>query len=79
MNKSCILKNILERKRPIQIILSKCRRCGKPLATASRSIWGIDPAIRQKYQLICDKCLKPEEKKELEQASVEAVKRNIRS
>jgi hypothetical protein len=67
----------MARKR-IAIIVSKCRRCGKPLATASRSIWGAD-AIKKKYELICDDCLTPEEKDDMFQKQVEQVKKVIKN
>lgn len=53
----------MARKR-IQIIMSKCRRCGTPLATASKSIWG-DESTKKKYELICEKCLTPDEKSDM--------------
>jgi hypothetical protein len=44
----------------IKVVVSKCRRCGKKLATTNRSIWGND-AAKKKYELICKDCLTDEE------------------
>jgi hypothetical protein len=52
------------RRSRIQIIISKCRRCGCKLATASRSIWG-DEAGKKKYELICKNCLTSEEEADI--------------
>lgn len=50
-----------------------CRRgCGTMLATASRSILGAD-ALKRKYELICDKCLTPEEHDEILRGQAGAI------
>ena len=50
----------MKRRRKIQLIETTCRRCGKPLLTASRSILGADNA-KATYGSICSECMKPEE------------------
>jgi hypothetical protein len=44
----------------IRIIQTACRRCGAPVATASRSVWGLD-ALKAKLERICEACMTPEE------------------
>ena len=62
----------------IQVYTVKCRRgCGKTLATANRSIWGVPDSIRQKYQGICEDCMTPDEMNELQSAQMNAVRRRI--
>jgi hypothetical protein len=49
-------------KKP-RLITIPCRRgCGKELTTLSRSMWGMDDAVRQKYQGICHDCLTRKER-----------------
>jgi uncharacterized protein DUF2688 len=52
------------KKTRITIITTSCRRCGRTLATASRSIHGAD---RAKAQLgsICESCITPAERIEI--------------
>ncbi len=49
------------RKNRIQMITAPCKRCGNPVTTASRSIYGLD---RQKaeFGVVCSNCATPEEK-----------------
>jgi RNase P subunit RPR2 len=47
-----------------QLIQTSCKRCGKPLVTGSRSLYGMDEA-KAKYDRICQQCMTPEEHHEL--------------
>ena len=44
----------------VRLINTKCKRCGKPLTTLSKSIWGAEDA-RSKYAEICSSCMTDEE------------------
>ena len=44
----------------IMIIITKCRRCGKSLATGSHSLFGNDLA-KLKLDRICEKCITDDE------------------
>ena len=66
------------RRGRISIYTAKCRRgCGKTLATASRSIWGVPDHIKRKYELICSDCLTEEEKAEMFEIQIAAVRKTI--
>lgn len=65
----------MPRKR-IQIVVSKCKRCGCQLATASRSIYGNDVAKR-KYELICKNCLTDEEYNDMNKNQADFMRNNF--
>lgn len=65
-------------RRRITIIVSKCRRCGCKLATASRSIWG-DEATKKKYELICDNCLTDDEKADMLNRQANHIRKGIKN
>jgi hypothetical protein len=44
----------------ISIITVKCKRCGKEIATTSRSILGLD-SLKAKYGNICQGCMDQDE------------------
>ena len=49
----------------IEFYTLPCRRnCGKLLTTTVHSIYGLNE-LKRKYELICNKCLTEEEKKEM--------------
>ena len=52
------------RKSKFHLIHTNCRRCGKPLMTGSRSLFGMDEAKKQLDRL-CGDCITPEEKDQL--------------
>lgn len=52
------------RNKPIQVITTSCRRCGKQLATLNRSITGADE-LKAKYDRICADCITKEEEREI--------------
>ncbi len=41
-----------------------CRRCGKPVTTANRSLYGLD-ALKAQYDRICHDCMTDTERNEL--------------
>lgn len=46
--------------------LGECRRgCGARLSTLSRSLYGLPDEIREKYHLICNRCMTKKEKNEM--------------
>jgi hypothetical protein len=60
------------RRQPIRILTTTCRRCGRPVATADRSITGADAAKRQ-YDRICQGCTTPEEERAMLAAQAGAI------
>ena len=54
------------------IQMTTCRRCGKALATGSRSLYGAD-AAKARLDRICRSCITPEEQAEIELAVNAAV------
>jgi len=44
----------------ISIITAPCRHCGKPVATASRSILGLDE-LKARYGVVCSDCITGDE------------------
>ena len=59
------------RRRPL-ITYTNCKRCGKPLATASRSIMGLDK-LKERLGSICSDCITPEEEQEMLNAMASAI------
>jgi hypothetical protein len=59
-------------RRPITILTTSCRRCGRPLATASRSLTGAD-AAKEQYDRICERCVTPEERQAMLDAQAGAI------
>lgn len=59
----------------IRIITTTCRRCGNPVATASRSILGAD-AAKAKFDRICKSCITPDEEREILNAQAGAILRH---
>jgi len=52
------------KRRRITIERVNCRRCGKEISTASRSVLGLD-ALKAQYGSICHDCTTPEERNEM--------------
>jgi len=49
-----------------------CKRCGKPITTASQSILGLD-GLKARLGSICSDCTTPDEKQEMLQAMSNAI------
>jgi hypothetical protein len=47
---------------------TECRRCGKPLLSGNRSLYGND-AAKGRLDRICDGCTTPQERAEIERAT----------
>lgn len=62
----------MKHRKQFHLIATTCRRCGKPLMTGSRSLWGAENA-RAKFAEICSDCITPEDRAEMEQAVNAAV------
>jgi hypothetical protein len=59
-------------KQRIRILTTNCKRCGKPLATLSRSLYGAEQAKAQ-YEGICQDCVLPDERQEINNLIAEAI------
>ena len=51
-------------RRRIQFYETKCRRCGKPITTTSRSLLRLDN-LKAKYGSICEACMSEDEQAEM--------------
>ncbi len=60
------------RRARIEIVTTSCRRCGKALATASRSLHGAD-AAKARFGSICSDCVTPAEREEMLHAIAGAI------
>jgi Protein of unknown function (DUF2688) len=58
--------------RRIRLIETACRRCGRTLHTASRSITGADSA-KVDLDRICESCITPEEQQRILAAQANAI------
>jgi hypothetical protein len=59
----------------ISLLKTKCERCGKELATASRSLWGIDK-LKERFGAVCSACITQEESAELIHSMGKAIQRD---
>lgn len=57
----------MRRGRRIHLVETTCRRCGKPLLTASRSLMGADNA-KMVYGSICSECMGTDERDQMVRA-----------
>jgi hypothetical protein len=46
----------VSRRSSFRIITTSCRRCGQPVATGNRSLYGLD-ALKAQYDRICEACI----------------------
>ena len=60
------------RKNRITIEQTTCRRCGKPLATTSRSLFGLD-RLKARLGSICSDCMTEDEKQEMLEAMGDSI------
>lgn len=58
--------------RRIYIVETKCKRCGKPLHTTNRSLYGAD-ALKAELGSICSACTTPEEKERILHGTASAI------
>lgn len=61
-------------KRKTMLLETTCKGCGKTIYTLRKAIH-TNEAIRSKYSRICDECMSPEMRVEMNQAIMEAVGR----
>jgi hypothetical protein len=47
--------------KPIRIVTTKCKRCGKQIATGSHSLVGLD-SLKAALGDICNDCITPDER-----------------
>lgn len=60
----------------MKVYFTKCKRCGKPLVSLNKSIWGANDA-QTKYAGICEGCMTEKEKQELQNMVNTAVLQRI--
>ena len=56
----------------IAIISTTCRRCGKPIATLNRSLYGADE-LKARLDRICTDCITVDEAQEILNGQAEAI------
>ena len=56
----------------IKIISTTCRRCGKPIATLNKSLYGCDE-LKAKLDRICTDCITVDEAQEILKGQAEAI------
>lgn len=55
------------RRNRFRLVHSSCRRCGAPILTGNRSLYGAE-STRQKYGRICGACVTDDERREMDAA-----------
>lgn len=60
------------RRMPFRLLTTECRRCGKPIVTGNRSLFGADEA-KARLGSICEACVTDAERREMEQAQAAAI------
>lgn len=75
-NASKVRKGEKEITRGIRIVFVPCERCGKLLATAIRSLYGLD-ALKARTSILCSDCTTPAEVYELNKAIGEGLIREV--
>lgn len=65
-------------RRKYSIVMTKCRRCGKPLATGNRSLYGADQ-LKKRLGSICEGCITDEERHEILDGQRKAIHTNLRA
>ncbi len=66
----------MSRRRAPRIVTIPCRRCARPLASLAAPIH-TDEATRAKWAGLCDRCITPAERIELQVDSWEAAARRL--
>ena len=61
------------RMKPIQIVTTKCKRCGKQIATGSRSLIGLD-SLKSALGDICAACITTSERQIILRAQGQAMR-----
>lgn len=61
----------------ISLVMTACRRCGKPITTGSRSLYGADEA-KAKLDRICEICITPDERQAILAAQAVAITALVR-
>lgn len=65
------------RKVKYQLYTTECKRCGNPVTTSTRSLYGANSA-HAKYAGICSDCMWPEEREEMQRQIQNAVFSSIK-
>lgn len=68
----------MARRRSISIVTTTCKRCGKQIATGSRSLYGCD-SLKAKWDRICSDCMTKEEEREMLIEQGQAISKNMRT
>jgi len=60
----------------INIVMTKCKRCGKPLVKTDRSLYGLD-TLKEKYGDICQDCMSEDETMEMLREQGQGIAANL--
>ena len=58
----------------IEIVSTVCRRCGRPIATLNKSLYGCDE-LKAKLDRICTDCITTDEAQEILDGQAQAILR----
>ena len=62
----------MKRRRKIHLVHTACKRCGTPLVTTNRSIYGAD-TLKAELGPLCEKCITPDEKQKMLEGQLSAA------
>ena len=63
-------------KRHIGVHETTCKRCGKTIYTADRSIYGLDE-LKARLGRVCETCVTPEENQEIQEAMANCLLQKV--
>lgn len=56
----------------VKILTTTCRRCGKPIATLNKSLYGLDE-LKARLDRICTDCITVDEAQDILDAQAQAI------
>ena len=56
----------------VRILTTTCRRCGKPIATLNKSLYGLDE-LKARLDRICTDCITVDEAQDISDAQAQAI------
>lgn len=61
----------------MKLIETTCKRCGRPIMTAEKSITGAHK-LKMEFDRICSRCITPDEREEINRGLLQQVHQNYR-